>query len=51
MKEALFTAIEKGDLETIKTLLKQGVDVNSVDSDKETALLKACRTPHLPIVK
>ena len=58
MKEALFTAIENGDLKTARFLIKQGcVDANSTDFLKndlafhETALYKACCTPHLSIVK
>lgn len=51
MKDTLLAAAERGDLKTVKELLKQGVDVNSADNDKETALYKACCTPHLSIVK
>lgn len=58
MKEALFTAIENGNIKTAKFLVKQGgVDANSTDYWKndlafhETALYKACCTPYLSIVK
>ncbi|MGN0015748.1 MAG: ankyrin repeat domain-containing protein [Candidatus Avelusimicrobium sp.] len=50
-QKSLFTAIEKGNLKTVKELLKSGWDANSSDSDNETALYKACATPHLSIVK
>ena len=47
----LLAAAERGDLKTVKSLINQGVDVNTAGNDKETALYKACCTPHLSMVK
>lgn len=45
------TAASDGDLEAIKTYLADGLDVNSQDWDKLTALVAAASQGHLDVVK
>ena len=47
----LLTAASIGDLNTIIILYSQGLDLNSYDYDKRTALHLACSEGHLHIVK
>ena len=46
-----FDAIRSGDLETIKSFVEQGIDVNAVDNYGESALMMASRWGHLEIVE
>lgn len=45
------TAASDGDLEAVQTYLKEGLDVNSQDWDKLTALVAAASQGHLEVVK
>lgn len=45
------TAASDGDLEAVQTYLKDGLDVNSQDWDKLTALVAAASQGHLEVVK
>ncbi|CAB1112189.1 unnamed protein product [Ectocarpus sp. CCAP 1310/34] len=45
------TAASDGDLNAVKTFLKDGLDVNSQDWDKLTALVAAASQGHLKVVK
>ena len=51
LDESLLEASEKGDVEAVKTLLKQGASVSGVDRLRETALHKAARGGHTEVVK
>lgn len=48
--KALHAASLRGDLRTVQRLVKERVDVNYVNSDRETALHMAASRGHLPIV-
>ena len=48
---SLLEASAKGDVEAVKTLLKQGASVSGVDRLRETALHKAARGGHAEVVK
>ncbi len=48
---SLITAAEKGDMATVKILLKNGVDVNAKDKAGWTALMKAINKGHKEIAK
>lgn len=45
------TAASDGDLDAVKAYLKDGLDVNSQDWDKLTALVAAASQGHLKVVK
>lgn len=45
------TAASDGDLNAVKNYLKDGLDVNSQDWDKLTALVAAASQGHLKVVK
>lgn len=45
------TAASDGDLSAVKAYLKDGLDVNSQDWDKLTALIAAASQGHLKVVK
>lgn len=45
------TAASDGDMDAVKNFLKEGLDVNSPDWDKLTALVAASSQGHLAIVK
>jgi len=47
----LLNAASRGDIETVKTLLAHGADVNHANNDGETALLIANERGHTEIVK
>lgn len=47
----LVQAAEKGDLQKVRLLLNRGVDPNGTDKTNNTALEKAARNGHLPIVQ
>lgn len=51
LDESLLEASAKGDVEAVKTLLKQGASVSGVDRLRETALHKAARRGHTEVVK
>ena len=51
LDESLLEASAKGDVEAVKTLLKQGASVSGVDRLRETALHKAARKGHTEVVK
>ena len=46
----LLIAAETGDLDRVQVLLSQGIDKNTVDSNGDTALLKAAANGHLLVV-
>ena len=45
------TAASDGDIEAVEAHLKEGLDVNSQDWDKLTALVAAASQGHLDVVK
>jgi len=45
---ALMQAAAKGDTKGVQQLLAKGADVNARDQSGQTALIIACRTPHVP---
>ncbi|HLD61037.1 MAG TPA: ankyrin repeat domain-containing protein [Patescibacteria group bacterium] len=49
--EKLFTAVESGDLEAVKTALAEGADINAKDTDNYTALNKAADEGNFDIVE
>lgn len=51
LDQALKNAAAEGDLETVKTLLEKGADVNAKDRNNETALVEAASQGRLEIVK
>ena len=51
LSELLFKAIEQGDIETVKHLLKEGASVKFYDKHKRTPLHIACSLGHLVIVQ
>jgi ankyrin repeat protein len=44
-------AIQRGELERIRDLIKEGVDVDSKDSHGQTALMVAARKGHTDVVR
>lgn len=50
MGQALIDAVVKHDIITVKQLIKQGVDVEYVDSQNMTALLHCCQLQLLDIL-
>ncbi len=50
MIERWLAAAEAGDLQALKDLLKQGVDINAGNSINTTALMKATRGKHLELI-
>lgn len=48
---ALIHASSNGNLDIVKSLLEQGLDINVKDSNNETALILACIYGHFDIVK
>ena len=51
LSELLFKAIEQGDIERVKHLLKDGASVKFCDKHKRTPLHTACSLGHLTIVQ
>jgi len=49
--EKLLSAAKHGDIDTVKTLLKSGADVNVKNKDGRTALMEAAFSGHTEIVK
>lgn len=45
------TAASDGDVDAVKAYLKEGLDVNSQDWDKLTALIAAASQGHITVVK
>lgn len=45
------TAASDGDVDAVKAYLKEGLDVNSQDWDKLTALIAAASQGHMSVVK
>lgn len=50
-RKRFITAASDGDLDAVKTYLKDGLDVNSQDWDKLTALVAAASQGHFKVVK
>jgi ankyrin repeat protein len=51
LSEQLLTAAREGNLQTLQSLLSEGVDVNSTNSDGITALMIASELGHTEIVR
>jgi ankyrin repeat protein len=51
MSEQIIKAAADGDLETVKTLLEEGDDVNSRDNGRWSPLILAAQNGHLEVVK
>jgi hypothetical protein len=51
LSRQLLSRAEKGDVNSIKTLLERGADVHARDDLGETALMKAARLGNYPVVK
>lgn len=49
--ELFFNSIKNNDLEQLKTLIKNGIDVNVGDKDNDTALIKATWYGNVDIIK
>ena len=47
----LINACKNGDLQTVKTLIRSGADINSEDENRITALMWAAKNGHLEVVK
>lgn len=50
-EKALIEACKKGDLETAKTLIRTGTDVNTKDGEKVSALMYAVKSGNLDLIK
>ncbi|MBR2865189.1 MAG: ankyrin repeat domain-containing protein [Elusimicrobiaceae bacterium] len=51
MKKKFFAAIEKGELPVIQAFLQKDMSLVNARFNEESALYKACATPHLAVVK
>ena len=51
MKKKFFAAIEKGELPVIQAFLQKDMSLTNARFNEESALYKACATPHLAVVK
>ncbi len=51
MKKKFFAAIEKGYLPVIQAFLQKDMSLTNARFNEESALYKACATPHLAVVK
>lgn len=51
MEAALLAACERGDAETVRRILDQGIHVDARDSRGNTALMVACRNCQIEVVK
>ncbi|WP_458401739.1 ankyrin repeat domain-containing protein [Candidatus Avelusimicrobium sp.] len=51
MKKKFFAAIEKGELPVIQAFLQKDISLVNARFNEESALYKACATPHLAVVK
>jgi hypothetical protein len=51
LSRQLLARAERGDVDTIKTLLERGADIHATDKQGETALMKAARLGNYPVVK